>query len=155
MTSEDAAKRAQELFLSGFHCSQAVFAAIAEKFGMEPSEDVIAALSPFGGGIGCNGDVCGVLSGAVAAVGFLMGKRAPGQKDHKEMWRLSRRVVDAFGDITKVYGGPNCSDIARVDWGNVLHVRAFRKDPDSRRAECVMVMGKMAELLARLLERGI
>lgn len=154
MTSEDTAKRAQELFNSGFHCSQAVFAAAIEGLELEPPREVIAALSPFGGGMGCSGGICGALPGAIAAIGFVMGKKAPEQKDHKDMWRLSGKMVEGFKELTTGYGGQDCSNIARVDWGDRGQVKAFKLNHDSRRRECAKVIGETACFLLKLLRKA-
>jgi C_GCAxxG_C_C family probable redox protein len=152
MTPEDMALKAQRLFLEGFHCSQAVFAVGAEKLNRE-AKDVIAALAPFGGGMGSTGAVCGSLPGALAALGLTMGRTEPGSRDGKAMWRYSQRMVTSFIDITLPYGGPNCHDIARVDWKDRGQVMAFHKDPDSRRMECLKVIGETAKILGELLDQ--
>jgi C_GCAxxG_C_C family probable redox protein len=154
MTSEDTAKKAQDLFNSGFHCSQAVFAAVMEGLEIGLSKEIIAALSPFGGGIGCSGGVCGALPGAVAAIGFIMGKGEPEQKDHKDMWRLSSKMARKFKELTAGYGGQDCRNIARVNWGDRGQVKAFRLDPDSRRKECARVIGETAGFLQKLLQEA-
>ncbi|MGC9022108.1 MAG: C-GCAxxG-C-C family (seleno)protein [Dissulfurimicrobium sp.] len=151
-TPEDTAERARELFNSGFHCSQAVFAAVAEALGITPPKEVIAALSPFGGGIGCSGGLCGALPGAMAVIGLVMGKTVPGHKDHKDMWRLGHKMAEEFKELTAAYGGQDCCNIARVDWKEREQVKSFKKDPDGRRKECVWVIGETARRLQIALE---
>jgi C_GCAxxG_C_C family probable redox protein len=146
------ALKAQRLFLEGFHCSQAVFAAGAEKLNKE-AKDVIAALAPFGGGLGGTGAVCCSLPGALAALGLTMGRTEPGSRDRKTMWSYSQRMVRLFNDITLPYGGPNCHDIAMVNWNDRRQVTAFRKDPNSRRMNCLRVIGETARILGELLDQ--
>ncbi len=154
MTPELMSEKAPELFLNGFHCSQAVFAVGAEMLKVE-APDVIAALSPFGGGIASTGNVCGTLSGAIAALGLLMGKRTPKERDHRAMWHLSHRMVREFEKITEQYGGMNCTDIARVDWKDKEQVKAFYRAPDSRRrTECARIIGETALVLGKLLQEA-
>jgi len=81
-----------------------------------------------------------------------MGKRRPEDKDHKLMWKLSYKLVKGFEDITSEYGGKDCKDIARIDWKDVKQVKEFYKGPNSRRKECLKVIGKTAELLGNLIE---
>ncbi|MEF3169472.1 MAG: C-GCAxxG-C-C family protein [Deltaproteobacteria bacterium] len=155
MTPEDMALKAQKLFNEGFHCSQAVFAVGAEKIGLpdDRAQLVIASLAPFGGGLGSSGDVCGSLPGALAAIGVLTGKKEPSARDHRDMWRLSARMVKAFDEITARYGGIHCRDIARVDWRDREQVKAFRSDPSSGpRRECIKVIGETARALGVILE---
>ncbi len=68
----DHAKRAQELFYQGYNCAQSVFCAFAEDMGLEL--DAAARLSSsFGGGLGRLRELCGALSGAELALGYLRG----------------------------------------------------------------------------------
>lgn len=152
MTPEEMSEKAQKLFIDGFHCSQAIFAVGAEMLEVEAPQ-VIAAMAPFGGGIASTGNVCGTLSGAIAAIGLLMGRTKPRARDHKAMWRMSYRMVKEFEAVTSCYGGIKCIDIARIDWKDRNQVKAFYKDPDSRRQkDCVRVIGETSLALGRLLE---
>ena len=107
-------------------------------------------MAPFGGGMGSSGQVCGTLAGALAVLGFTLGKTAPDERDHKLMWKLSRKMVAQFGVICQPYGGTNCVQIARVNWKNPLAVRSFYKDPDSRRQHCVRVIRETSRYLHHL-----
>ncbi len=154
MTPEQMAEKAPELFLDGFHCSQAIVAVAAEMLNID-APDVIAAMAPFGGGIASTGNVCGTLSGAIAAIGLPMGKKTPRERDHREMWKLSHRMVKEFEKITEEYGGIKCSDIARVDWKDREQVKAFYKAPDSaRHTECTKVIRETALALGRMLKEA-
>ncbi len=145
---------AVDLFLKGFHCSQAILQACSPLLGnQKPAPELIAAMAPFGGGMGSTGKVCGTLSGALALIGFTMGKREPESKDHKDMWRLSYKLVKGFEKLTREYGGVNCSNIARVDWKDRNSVKSFYKDPDSRRQECLKVIRGTCKILNELLAK--
>jgi len=102
--------------------------------------------------LGSTGGTCGTLAGALAVIGFFMGKETPSGRDHKLMWKLSHKMVRAFQDITSQYGGINCKDIARVDWKDINKVKAFYKDPNSRRKECFKVIGSTVEYLEKMLD---
>ncbi len=152
MTPEEAAGKAISLFDKGLHCSQAVFQAGSESHGVQALQ-VIKALAPFGGGMGGSGGICGALPGALAVMGLIMGKETPSQRDHRSLWRSSSSMIKAFSDITAVYGGTNCSDIARVDWTDIEQIKRFRKSPDSRRKECKKVIGETTRRLIELLDQ--
>ncbi len=151
MSEPDAGKRALELFKKGYHCSQAIFVVGSEHLGKNTPE-FIPALAPFGGGMGGTGDVCGALIGALSAIGLAMGKGQPDQRDHRSMWSISFKMVKAFHDITRPYGGYKCMDIVQVDWRDPKQIRAFRKDPE-RRAKCHKVIALTADKLVELLDR--
>ncbi len=71
-TPEEYAEIAKMYFEKGMNCSQSVACAFAEDYGLDPK---IAALitSSFGGGMAHMGEVCGAVSGAFAAYGFIRG----------------------------------------------------------------------------------
>lgn len=64
--------RAVELFKSGFNCSQAVFAAFADKIGM-PEETALRVSADLGGGVGRMREVCGAVCGAAMLAGMIYG----------------------------------------------------------------------------------
>ncbi len=113
---------------------------------------MIKALSPFGGGLGSSGGTCGSLAGALAILGILMGKKGPEERDHRLMWKLSNKMVKVFREITREYGGMNCSDIARIDWKDIKQVKSFYRDPSSRRRECFKVIAKTVQELEKLVD---
>lgn len=64
--------KAEELFKSGKNCSQAVFLAFADKYGL--SNDVASKIScGLGGGVGRMREVCGAVSGASLVFGLEYG----------------------------------------------------------------------------------
>ena len=147
--------RAVELFDKGMRCSQAVFKAVAEAFGCG-SEDVVAALEPFGGGLAATGRVCGALPGALAAVGFALSKNGHDPKERaRHSAQASRGVVQAFEQVSSGFGGIDCSLIARVDWEDPRDVAAFRKGADGRRDRCRLVVREAADRAAALIERHL
>ncbi len=152
MTLKEMNEKACMLYDNGFHCSQAVFSVGCERLGRQ-APDVIAALSPFGGGMGSTGDVCGCLPGALAVLGLVMGKKEPADKDHRRMWKYAYRIVREFEELTGPYGGKRCVDIARINWKDRTQVKAYYSNgPDSRKAECLRVIGSTAQALGRILE---
>lgn len=102
-------------FNSGFNCSQAVFAALAETVGVSEDEALKIA-APFGGGIvGSQERQCGVVSGALMAFGaryFSVDNRA----DSKALvYSLSRRFMEEF---VKLHGHTGCLElIGKVAFG--------------------------------------
>jgi C_GCAxxG_C_C family probable redox protein len=85
-----------QLFNSGFNCAQAVLAAFSEDLGL----DALTALklgSGFGGGIGCSGEVCGAMTGAVMALGLKYGSGQVVDKAAKyELYRKAKMLADEF-----------------------------------------------------------
>ena len=117
----------------------------------QPSDELMAAMAPFGGGMGSTGQICGTLSGALAVIGFTLGKTGPKGRDHKLMWKLSYKMVKKFEEITQPFGGSNCSDIARIDWQDHTAVKNFYKNPENGRKNCVQVIRETSNYLHTLL----
>ncbi len=117
-------------------------------------DELIAAMAPFGGGMGSSGQVCGTLSGALAVIGYTLGKTSPEDKDHKLLWKISYKMVRQFDEITKEYGGNNCADIAQINWKDMDSVKTFYKDPDSTRKNCVQVIQATSDYLYDLIQEN-
>ena len=147
------ADKAVQLFADGFHCSQAVLCACAKLFRDEPpSPEVVAAMAPFAGGMGSTGGVCGALSGALATIGFTLGKTTPQQDNHQRMGSVSYAMIQKFTEITAPHGSIQCADIAQVNWKDQDAVQNFRKNPDSTRKNCVRVVRETSNALYDLIK---
>jgi len=69
MNKED---KAEELFTNGCNCSQSVFTAFADEFGL--TEEMAKRLScGLGGGVGRMREVCGAVSAAAMVIGARLG----------------------------------------------------------------------------------
>lgn len=153
---ERTATNGAALFADGFHCSQAVLCACAGLFREEPPpQELTAAMAPFASGMLGSGQACGALTGALAAVGFALGKTTPKGENHKAMGRIGQELIKEFGKITSEYGGMSCSDIARLDWQDAEAVKRFRTDPDSRRKHCVQVVKETCACLHDLTKKHL
>ena len=65
-------ERAEKLFKSGMNCSQAVFCAFADEFGMD-GETAAKVSCGLGGGVGRMREVCGTVTGAALVLGMRHG----------------------------------------------------------------------------------
>lgn len=77
------AERARELFHQGFNCSQSVFAACADLYGIEDESLALRLAASFGGGIGRMRQTCGAACGMFILAGLETGSSAPGDHDGK------------------------------------------------------------------------
>ena len=110
----------------------------------------MAAMAPFGGGMGSSGQICGTLSGALAVIGFTLGKKNIDDRDHKLLWKMSYQMVKKFEEICSEFGGTDCSDIAGVNWKDRNSVKEFYTQADSGRQNCFKVIEKTCEYLQTL-----
>ncbi len=61
-------EKAEELFLQGYNCAQAVAGVFAEEMGMD-FDTVVKTVSSFGGGMGRMREVCGTVTGMFFVAG--------------------------------------------------------------------------------------
>ncbi len=90
MSEHEASRIAREEMKSGHNCCQAVLLAASQVWNMPITEDVLAAASLFGGGIG-SGCTCGALAGMVMASGIRQ-KSEP----HPQGEKLAQHLHDEF-----------------------------------------------------------
>ncbi len=95
----DHGKLAEELFLQGYNCTQAVVCAFEDITGLD--RDMAARMSSsFGGGMGRMREVCGTVSGALIVLGITMGYSDP--KDIKaktEHYHIVQEFARRFKEI--------------------------------------------------------
>ena len=92
----DRVQKAVHLFKSNYNCAQAVFAAFTEPAMLEESAALKAA-SGFGGGIGCSGDLCGAVTGAIMAIGLHLGTDDAADKSTKvNVYQKARQLIEEY-----------------------------------------------------------
>ncbi len=125
-----------------------------EKLSRENPE-LIKAVGIFGGGVSATGDLCGAVLGGMALISSLYSRGELEEVESPELFRLGRMLDAAFEEITREYGGKDCAHIARVEWTDPDQVRAFYRNPDSRRVHCRRVVGETARALGQLIDTEI
>jgi C_GCAxxG_C_C family probable redox protein len=103
----DAAQRAEELYLNGHYCAEAVLSVVNEVAGGPFSADVMRLGSCFWGGIAGDGGSCGALMGGVMAIGLLAGRTRP---DHA--WEPSTgAAAELRRRFAETCGGTSCDAV--------------------------------------------
>ena len=137
------AQKARELFLSGCSCSQAVFAAFADDFGMD-QDTTLRLASSFGGGMGGMRETCGAVSGMLMVAGLKWGYSEVSNLAIKTAhYARVRKLIDSFkAEHTTIV----CRELLSA-------LGELKKDPSARTAEyykvrpCVMFVETAARLL--------
>lgn len=107
MTS-DHVSESSDLYARGCNCSQAVFTAFARDNGIDPALAMKIATG-LGAGFGRTGNMCGVVSGAILAIGLIHGMSSPEEAAAKEKcYALDQEFIQQF--IAK-YGSIQCPDL--------------------------------------------
>ena len=104
-------KEAVELFAKGYNCAQAVIGVFCQ--GSELDKNTALKLANgFGGGMRC-GEVCGVVSGAVMAVGLKCGFYTEGDLAQKNY--CNQKTYEFIERFTQENGSVTCRDLLGVD----------------------------------------
>ena len=89
-------EQAGALFKEGYNCSQSVFAAYADLFGMD-RETALKVAASFGAGIGRMREICGAASGMFLTAGMLTGAtEGKDQTAKKNNYEVVQRLAQEF-----------------------------------------------------------
>ena len=106
---EARAQRAVELFKQGYNCSQSVFAACADLYGVTDESLALRLSASFGGGIGRMRMVCGAASGMFLLAGLHNGSATPHDNDGK--MANYAFVQNLAGQFKGKYGSLICAEL--------------------------------------------
>lgn len=109
-TKETAAK----LFSQGFNCSQSVFAAFSEKYGL-PSDIALKIGCGLGGGLR-SGEVCGAVSGAVMVIGLRYGHSDSADTESKRLCYI--KTAEFLQEFKKLNNSIICRELLGCDISN-------------------------------------
>lgn len=88
-------KSAKELFLEGYNCAQAVFAAHAHKFGID-TDTALKLSAPLGGGVGRMRNVCGAFSAAAMLLGLKEACVSADENEKKIIYEKTQALAEIF-----------------------------------------------------------
>lgn len=106
---ESRAQRAVELFKNGYNCSQAVFAACADLYGIDDEQLALRLSASFGGGMGRMRLVCGAASGMFMLAGLHNGSATP--HDNNGKMANYAFVQQLAGEFKGKYGSLICAEL--------------------------------------------
>ena len=115
MTEQEIQQRvdkATALFKQGFNCSQAVFAACADIYGVADEALALRLAASFGGGIGRMRETCGAACGMFMLAGLENGSATPGDAEGKKQnYALVQKLAAKFKDEN---GSLICSELLGI-----------------------------------------
>ena len=154
MTPIEYGEKAEQLFLSGYNCAQAVFCAFGDLLPFD-GQTAILLSSAFGGGMGRLREVCGCLSGCYLVLGYLTGGKDPSnQADKAELYRK----VQAFAGIFREKNGSIiCRELLNLPIkGADASTPEVRSEEYYQKRPCPKLAGETARLFAEfLLNEGV
>lgn len=150
MTKEDRIRRAEQLFMQGFNCSQSVVAAFADIYGYT-EEQALRLSAGFGGGIGRMRLTCGAACGMFALAGMQCGSVTPGDREGKSAcYKVVQQLAARF---EKEHGSLVCSELLRLKKGAPLSYEASERTAEYYKSRpCVNQIISAARIYAEYLE---
>lgn len=98
-------EKALGYFRNKFNCSQAVFTVFGTDYGIA-EDDCLRVSCAFGGGMGRQQHTCGVVTGALMAIGLKYGKAFNDPEDKKQ--ETYSKTREFFNRFTELNGSVNC-----------------------------------------------
>lgn len=133
---ERAAALAEEHFAQ-FNCAESAFWGVANALDLPLSEAVVRVSTPFGAGISQARATCGALSGAVMALGLVLGRTTPDAEQKQVAYARTKLLYERF---VAEAGGDTC---------RVLNPEGFER-PDLH-THCVRFVRLAARMAATIL----
>ena len=134
--------------------TQSVLAALQEKLNVG-SKEVFKAGSALAAGVAKRGETCGALTGAIMAIGTLVGRE---RLEDKEQLQISMEVADQIYVLFREKVGHTlCSEIHKIRYGRVYRLfipeesEAFHNMGGHSRKGCPEVCGIAARIAAEVI----
>jgi C_GCAxxG_C_C family probable redox protein len=114
---------AQKYFEDHFNCAQSVFAPFARRYGMD-LETALKITTPFGGGMGHAGQVCGAVSGGLMAIGLATGISANDRDLKYACYDMAKEFQSRFREL---HGDITCPGLLGYDIGDPEELEQVRE----------------------------
>lgn len=140
------ADKAVQLFREGYNCSQSVFAAFADQYGIS-RELALRLAASFGGGMGRMREVCGAVSGMMLIAGLETGAVNGSDREGKAAnYAEAQALADRF---RKENGSIICRELLGLDLHGepVSHVPEKRTEQYYKERPCAELVRCAAEIL--------
>ena len=141
---QEFSEKAAEYFNNGYSCSESIIRSaydlniINEKFDIEMLN---AIASPFSGGLGGTGCLCGAISGAQITLGLIAGRKNPNSDPH-QIRALSRELVEKFKEKRKA----TCCRVLSAP---------YKDNPVAKKQNCTELVKECADILEGILSEHL
>lgn len=144
LTSSQYAQKAMNLFKEGYNCSQSVFLAFKDLYGIDRST-ALKLSSSFGGGMGRLREVCGSVSGMFLTAGVLYGYDSP--KDRSSKTEHYKRIQELARSFEELNGSIVCRELLGLDQKKESYVPEDRTKDYYRKRPCEQIVGCAAYIM--------
>lgn len=149
--NEDKAKKAKELFESGYNCSQAVLGAFADELGLD-TDTAMKISSSFGGGMGRLREVCGAVSGMFMVAGMKYGYASPEASEEKK--ELYKKIQELAGEFEQSNGSIVCRELLGLSAKKDNPAPEARTDSYYKKRPCAELVADAAGMIAEYIKKN-
>lgn len=144
ITSSTHGQKAMKYFKEGYNCSQSVFLAFAEEYGMD-AKTALRLSSSFGGGMGRLREVCGAVSGMFLAAGLLYGYDSP--TDRRAKTKHYQRIQELAARFKEENGTIVCKELLGLIDKEFSPIPEERTKEYYKKRPCGQLVGMAAAIL--------
>jgi C_GCAxxG_C_C family probable redox protein len=137
---------AMDLFKQGNNCSQAVFLAFCDEYGMD-KDTAKRISSSFGGGMGRLREVCGAVSGMFMVAGLIYGSYNP--TDQVSKTKHYKRIQELGKEFEEINQSIICRELLGLGKGKDSPVPELRTAEYYKKRPCVELVGIAADIMER------
>lgn len=139
-------RRAEELFMQGFNCCQAVAATFADVYGYTEKQ-VLRMSAGFGAGIGRMRMSCGAFNAMVLLAGLECGSLTPGDREGKSYnYKMVQELAARF---KAEHGSLICAELLKLKKGAPLSYEASERTAEYYKTRpCVKLIISAARIYA-------
>ena len=150
LTSSQYAQKAMNLFKEGYNCSQSVFLAFKDLYGID-RHTALKLSSSFGGGMGRLREVCGSVSGMFLTAGILYGYDSP--KDRSSKTEHYKRIQELARSFEELNGSIVCRELLGLDQKKESYVPEERTKDYYRKRPCEQIVGCAAYIMEEYIRK--
>lgn len=140
----DYTRRAEDLFIEGYNCCQAVFTAFAERYGLT-KEEALRLSAAFGAGFGGARELCGVVSAMTLVCGLECGAVTPDAGAKKACYDKEQELLNLFKEKTE--GKLLCRELLGIVAGESLPYASERSEAYYKTRPCIKLVTQAAQIL--------
>lgn len=149
MTGDEAFKKAESLFKSGYTCSQAVLCTFLDELDLDEKTALKMSLM-FGGGMARTREVCGCVSGMLMAASL---KYASGEASDKENKDACYKIgQDLINEFKKQNGSIICRELLGLEKAENSPKSSERTFEYYKKRPCAELAGMAAKMLQEQLD---
>ena len=147
---EERIRRAEELFVSGYNCSQSVVAAFADLYGFT-EEQALRLSAGMGGGMGRLRMTCGAVSGMAILAGMECGSADASDRDGKSAnYKVVQELCERF---KSEHQSLICAELLNIRKGAPLSYEASERTAEYYKTRpCVNMVVTAAKIFADYLD---